>query len=121
MFVDGKFQSVKPVPNSFVINIGDMLSRITNYILKATLHRVIDIGEDRYSSPFFFEPFYEAKIPSSIIKKVDGTELAELTEEEKAYDNIMYGDYMIDMILSYCLSYQGIGKGKRSAAVLPSL
>jgi isopenicillin N synthase-like dioxygenase len=55
------------VPNAFVINIGDMLSRITNYILKATLHRVIDIGEDRYSSPFFFEPHYEAMIPSSIL------------------------------------------------------
>ena len=65
---NGKFQSVKPVPNAFVINIGDMLSRITNYSLKATLHRVIDIGNDRFSSPFFFEPHYTAKIPSSIIK-----------------------------------------------------
>jgi len=26
----------------------------------------MDIGVERYSSPFFFEPFYTAKIPSSI-------------------------------------------------------
>ena len=58
-----------------------MLSRITNYILKATLHRVIDIGYDRFSSPFFFEPHYAAKIPSSIIKNEDGSELALLNDE----------------------------------------
>ena len=79
--MDDKFRSVKPMPNAFVINIGDMLSRITNYILKATLHRVIDIGNDRFSSPFFFEPHYMAKIPSSILKNEDGSELQELTEE----------------------------------------
>jgi isopenicillin N synthase-like dioxygenase len=111
--MDGKFRSIKPVPNAFVINIGDMLSRITNYHLKSTLHRVIDIGADRYSSPFFFEPYYEAKIPSSILKKEDGTDLAELTDEQKQWDNIMYGDYMIDKVIGYCLSYQGITKGKR--------
>jgi isopenicillin N synthase-like dioxygenase len=111
--MDGKFRSIKPVPNAFVINIGDMLSRITNYNLKSTLHRVIDIGEDRYSSPFFFEPYYEAKFPSSILKNPDGSDLAELTEEQKQWDNIMYGDYMIDKVIGYCLSYQGITKGKR--------
>jgi isopenicillin N synthase-like dioxygenase len=76
--MDGKWRSIKPVPNAFVINIGDMLSRITNYILKATLHRVMDIGDDRYSSPFFFEPHYEAKIPSSILNQD-----IELTEDQK--------------------------------------
>jgi isopenicillin N synthase-like dioxygenase len=109
---DGRFQSVKPMPGAFVINIGDMLSRMTNYQLRSTLHRVIDIGTDRYSSPFFFEPFYEAKIPSSIIKNEDGT-LRELSEEQKKFDNAMYGDYMIDKVLAYCLSYSGIKKGKK--------
>ena len=67
VLVGDEFKSVRPVPGAFVINIGDMLSRITNYILKSTLHRVIDIGRDRYSSPFFFEPHYAARIPSSIM------------------------------------------------------
>lgn len=77
---DGRFQSVKPVPGAFVINVGDMLSRMTNYQLRSTLHRVIDIGDDRFSSPFFFEPFYEASVPSSIIKNDDGS-VRELTED----------------------------------------
>lgn len=67
VLVGDEFKSVRPVHGAFVINIGDMLSRITNYILKATLHRVIDIGDDRFSSPFFFEPHYLARIPSSIM------------------------------------------------------
>lgn len=115
--MDGKFRSIKPIPNAFVINIGDMLSRLTNYQLKSTLHRVIDIGADRYSSPFFFEPYYAAKIPSSILKNPDGSPLAELTEEQKQWDNIMYGDYMIEKVIGYCLSYQGITKGKKPLAV----
>lgn len=86
---------------------------MTNYQLRSTLHRVIDIGHDRFSSPFFFEPFYSAKIPSSVIKNADGSH-TELTEEQKKYDNVLYGDYMIDKVLQYCLTYQGITKGKKS-------
>ncbi len=29
----------------------------------------------------------------------------------------MYGDYMIDKIISYCLSYYGITKGKKKKTV----
>lgn len=86
-----EFRSAKPIPHAFVINIGDMLSRISNYILKATLHRVICIGDDRYSSPFFFEPHYGAVIPSSIMDLDSLQAIArpdnagrEASEEEKA-------------------------------------
>ena len=60
------YRSVRPVPKTIVVNLGDMLSRITNYKLKATKHRVLDIGVERYSSPFFFEPHYAARIPSQL-------------------------------------------------------
>jgi isopenicillin N synthase-like dioxygenase len=118
IFKDDVWRSIKPVPNAFVINIGDMLSRLTNYILKATLHRVIDIGSDRFSSPFFFEPFYMAKIPSSILSSFAESAIVELTEEQKQLDNVMYGDYMIDKVIAYCLSYNGITKGKKIKPVL---
>lgn len=88
-----EFRSVRPVPQSFVINIGDMLSRISNYILKATLHRVICIGNDRFSSPFFFEPHYTAVIPSSImdldsLKAIsrEDNKPREANEQEKQYE-----------------------------------
>lgn len=60
----GAYRSVRPVKKTLVVNLGDMLSRITDYKLKATLHRVLDIGVERFSSPFFFEPHYLAKIPN---------------------------------------------------------
>ena len=58
---------MRPVENTIVVNFGDMLSRITGGQLKSTKHRVRDIGVERYSSPFFLEPFYDAKIPASIM------------------------------------------------------
>jgi isopenicillin N synthase-like dioxygenase len=61
---DGVYKSVRPVTNMLVVNLGDMFSRITNYTLKATLHRVLDIGVERFSSPFFFEPHYTTEIPT---------------------------------------------------------
>ena len=51
------------------------------------------------------ESYYQAKIPSSILKNPDGSEMAELTEEQKQWDNVMYGDYMIEKVIGYCLSY----------------
>ena len=70
---EGVYKSVRPIPNTIVVNLGDMLSRITNYQLKATKHRVLDIGVERYSSPFFLEPFYGARIPTT----VGGSELTD--------------------------------------------
>lgn len=63
---EGVYKSIKPHPNVIVVNLGTMFSRITNYTLKATLHRVLDIGVERFSSPFFFEPKYSAEIPMTI-------------------------------------------------------
>ena len=47
---------VTPRPGSLIVNIGDFLSQKTKKRLRATVHRVRDLGEDRYSVPFFFEP-----------------------------------------------------------------
>ena len=71
---DGKYRSVKPLKNHLVVNLGNVFSQITNYKLKATMHRVVDIGCERWSSPFFMEPRFDAKIPADILKEVDDTE-----------------------------------------------
>ena len=59
---NGTWLAVKPRPGTLVVNIGDMLAQFTGGRLKATKHRVVDLGKDRYSVPFFLEPSYHADI-----------------------------------------------------------
>jgi isopenicillin N synthase-like dioxygenase len=91
---EGVYRSVRPVPQTLVVNLGDMLSRITNYKLKATKHRVLDIGVERFSSPYFFEPYYNARIPSTILDADQN--------DDKQEEGFVYGDWVIEkMILSF--------------------
>ncbi len=85
---EGVYKSVRPVPNTMAVNLGDMLSRISGGQLKATKHRVLDIGIERFSSPYFLEPRYAASIPSSITHL---TSVTENTDEESVY----YGHWVI--------------------------
>ena len=55
---DGRWLPVAPPQGALVINIGDMLQRLTNHVLPSTTHRVRNpAGEranhSRYSMPFF--------------------------------------------------------------------
>ena len=58
---NGTWMGVAPRPGSLVVNIGELLSRLTKRRFKATYHRVRDIHRDRYSVPFFLEPRFDAK------------------------------------------------------------
>ena len=54
---EGVWLDVPKLENSFVVNVGDMLHRMTNGLLRSTPHRVINkSGEKRYSCPFFYDP-----------------------------------------------------------------
>jgi isopenicillin N synthase-like dioxygenase len=55
---DGRWIPVSPKAGELVINIGDMLQRLTNGVLRSTSHRVVNPTPDRasharYSLPFF--------------------------------------------------------------------
>jgi isopenicillin N synthase-like dioxygenase len=54
----GEWLPINPPKGALVVNIGDMLERLTNDRLKSTLHRVVNpVGDaakrSRYSMPFF--------------------------------------------------------------------
>jgi len=58
---DGKWLPIKPPEGAMVVNVGDMLQRLTNHVLPSTTHRVVNPpverrGVPRYSMPFFLHP-----------------------------------------------------------------
>lgn len=53
---DGQWVEGPPVTGTFVINIGDLVQRLTNDLYLANLHRVVNAsGRERYSIPFFID------------------------------------------------------------------
>jgi isopenicillin N synthase-like dioxygenase len=62
---DGTWLDVETQPGQLVVDSGDMMSRITNDIIPATIHRVINPEESntaRFSMPFFVHPHPEAML-----------------------------------------------------------
>jgi isopenicillin N synthase-like dioxygenase len=58
---DGKWIPITALPDQLVVNVGDMLERLTNKKLKSTIHRVVNPPKEmmhtsRYSIPFFMHP-----------------------------------------------------------------
>jgi len=67
---DGKrWVSAPPIPNTFVVNLGDALQHNTGSLLRATPHRVATrhgATGGRYSFPFFFDPSFNARLDSVV-------------------------------------------------------
>lgn len=58
---NNEWVAVTALPEQVVVNVGDMLQRLTNNRLKSTTHRVVNPpreqwGSSRYSIPFFLHP-----------------------------------------------------------------
>jgi isopenicillin N synthase-like dioxygenase len=60
---DGGWINVRPRPDAFVLNVGEMLTRWTNDLLPATPHRVLSPRDrHRYSVAFFYASSYDTLI-----------------------------------------------------------
>lgn len=64
---DGEWIGVTEVQDHIIVNVGDMLQRLTNDQLKSTTHRVVNPpeafwGAPRYSIPFFLHPRPEVRL-----------------------------------------------------------
>jgi len=61
--VNGKWVPIPPLPNTFVLNIGDMLEFWTGGVLRSTPHRVRNPAKaERFSYPYFFDPGWTASL-----------------------------------------------------------
>ncbi|MFQ3613473.1 MAG: 2-oxoglutarate and iron-dependent oxygenase domain-containing protein [Cyanobacteriota bacterium] len=59
----GEWVSAPPIPDTYLINIGDMMARWTNDRFTSTPHRVINrANQNRISVPFFVNPDYDAVV-----------------------------------------------------------
>ncbi len=88
---DGEWVPVTALPEQLVVNVGDMLERLSNNKLRSTIHRVVnppreDWDKPRYSIPFFTHPKSEMSLAC----------LSECIDENnpKAYDDITAGDFL---------------------------
>ncbi|MFY0626475.1 MAG: isopenicillin N synthase family oxygenase [Reichenbachiella sp.] len=88
---DNRWIPITALPNQVVVNVGDMLARLTNNRLKSTIHRVVnppkeDLGKSRYSIPFFMHPRSD----------MDLTCLKNCIDDEhpKLFDDITAGQFL---------------------------
>lgn len=87
----GKWIDAIAEPDELIINMGDMMSRLTNNKLKSTLHQVINPprsswGSSRYSIPFFMHP--EAEMSLNCLPNCFSD------ENPKKYEDITAGAFL---------------------------
>ncbi|MEO6820155.1 MAG: 2-oxoglutarate and iron-dependent oxygenase domain-containing protein [Ginsengibacter sp.] len=88
---NNEWVGVTSLPDQIVVNVGDMLERLTNNKLKSTTHRVVNPPRDlwhtsRFSIPFFLHPKSAMSLAA----------LEECVDENhpKANDDITAGEYL---------------------------
>ena len=91
----GRWLAVKPPEGAMVVNVGDMLQRLTNHVLPSTTHRVVNPpperrGHSRYSMPFFLH-----FRPDFMIEALPGTVPA---GEEPKWPPISSHDYLLERL-----------------------
>ena len=69
---DGEWLDIAPPPGALVVNIGDMLQRLTNHVLPSTSHRVINPTPDRASFARYSTPFFLHFNPDFVIETLPG-------------------------------------------------
>jgi isopenicillin N synthase-like dioxygenase len=92
---DGEWIPITALPNQIVVNVGDMLARLTNDRLKSTIHRVVNpprelMHTSRFSIPFFMHP----------VSEMDLTCLDSCVTEEnpKHYDDMTAGEFLSERL-----------------------
>jgi isopenicillin N synthase-like dioxygenase len=92
---DGRWIPVSPKPGELVINIGDMLQRLTNGRLRSTSHRVVNPSPDRASNARYSMPFFLHFRPDYMIEALPGTVPA---GEEPKWPPISSHDYLLERL-----------------------
>ncbi|MCL6697263.1 isopenicillin N synthase family oxygenase [Sphingomonas sp. NSE70-1] len=92
---DGRWIPVSPKPGELVINIGDMLQRLTNGVLRSTSHRVVNPAPDRASHARYSMPFFLHFRPDFVIEALPGTVPA---GEQPKWPPISSHEYLLERL-----------------------
>lgn len=65
---DNTWLPIRAKENTLVVNIGDMLQRLSNHVFKSTTHRVVNPSSSKMDKPRFSMPFFIHPNPSFLIK-----------------------------------------------------
>lgn len=100
---NGKWIDAPPIDGTFVVNLGDMLDRMTGGFYKSTPHRVRvnNSGRHRLSLPLFFDPSMSAKIEPIRTPSTDEARADRTTRWDKASVHEFegtYGDYVLKKV-----------------------
>jgi len=113
MDLDDNWVEAPPIPGTFVINIGDMLESWTNGIYKATLHRVVNRGRERYSIPFFAAVDQDTKVEP----------LPQFVSDDRpcAYAPLVAGEHLLtQMVRDFSYMRERIKMGRMPVRFLPT-
>ena len=93
---DGKWIPITALPEQVVVNVGDMMARLTNNKLKSTIHRVVNpprelMNTSRFSIPFFMHPRSEMDL-SCLESCID-------EQNPKAYPDATAGEFLNERLI----------------------
>ena len=93
---DGKWIGITALPDQVVVNVGDMLDRLTNHKLKSTIHQVVNpprekMNQSRYSIPFFMHPRADMNL-SSLESCIDA-------QHPKLYVDMTAGEFLDERLM----------------------
>ena len=94
LMLSGQWEPVPAIPNTFIINIGDLMARWTNDRWISTLHRVVNKGSTnkRQSLAYFHQPNWNAEIKCLACCLQDG--------ELPKYPLVRSGPYLMEKFKS---------------------
>ena len=86
---------VTALPDQIVVNVGDMLQRLTNNRLKSTTHRVVNPPRELWSTPRYSIPFF---LHPRMDMRLDCLESCVTKENPLAYSPISAGVYLAERL-----------------------
>jgi isopenicillin N synthase-like dioxygenase len=83
----GEWVVAPPLKETLIINLGEMMRRMTNDLYKAAQHRVVNrYGRERFSVPFFVNPDYDVTL-ATLPRFVDEASPAK-------YEPVHHGEFL---------------------------